>query len=416
MFVRIHRRALRSLALAALIVSLVLGSLFAFVGPARAATTVSVELDAPIVGMTSTPDGRGYWMVGSDGGVFTFGDARFSGSMGGRHLDAPIVGMADGPSNSSYWLVGSDGGIFTFGDAHFFGSMGGKHLDAPIVGMASAPNGNGYWLVASDGGVFTFGDAHFFGSMGGKHLDAPIVGMAADRATSGYWLVASDGGLFAFHSKFDGSDGADPTPAPVKSIVSDAASNGYWLAGETGNVSTFGAAAFEGDLHGILRTDPPAAPASADGGRVLAVAASQVGQTDPYTYGPAGEAWCAYFASWVYRHAGIPMPSMADAYEIGAWALANGGSLLAPSATPQVGDAVLFEPPGSSLAWPDQSGLNFGNIEHVNIVAEVLPGDQIITIGGNESGAVREQGPYSAADASSWWGQAIYAFVRPPGV
>jgi hypothetical protein len=282
--------------------------------------------------------------------------------------------------------------------------------------MASAPGGNGYWLVASDGGVFTFGGAHFFGSMGGKHLDAPIVAMATDRATSGYWLAGSDGGLFAFHSKFDGSDGGDRIPALVKSIVSDSASNGYWLAGETGNVSTFGAAGFEGDLHGILRTDPPAGPADADGARVLAVAASQIGQTDPYIYGPAGDAWCAYFASWVYRHAGIPMSVMADAYEIGAWSLANGGSLLPPSATPQVGDAVLFEPPGSSLAWPDQSGLNFGNIEHVNIVAEVLPGDQIITIGGNESGAVREQGPYSAADASSWWGQAIYAFVRPPGV
>ena len=101
---------------------------------------------------------------------------------------------------------------------------------------------------------------------------------------------------------------------------------------------------------------------------------------------------------------------------MGSWALANGGTLLPPSAVPQVGDAVLFEPPGSTLAWPDSSGLNYPNIEHVNIVARVLPGDQIITIGGGESGAVREQGPYSAANASSWWGQAIYGFVRPPGL
>jgi hypothetical protein len=141
-----------------------------------------------------------------------------------------------------------------------------------------------------------------------------------------------------------------------------------------------------------------------------------VGQTDPFLYGPIGSGWCAYFLSWVWEHSGLSIPPSPLASEVGTWALANGGTLLPPTATPQVGDAVLFEPPGSTLAWPDASGLSYPNIEHVNIVVEVLAGNQIITIGGNESGAVREQGPYSAADASSWWGQAIYAFVQPPGV
>jgi hypothetical protein len=36
----------------------------------------------------------GYWLVGSDGGIFSFGDATFDGSMGGTHLNQPIVGMA----------------------------------------------------------------------------------------------------------------------------------------------------------------------------------------------------------------------------------------------------------------------------------------------------------------------------------
>ncbi|HEX3842038.1 MAG TPA: fibronectin type III domain-containing protein [Acidimicrobiales bacterium] len=35
-----------------------------------------------------------------------------------------------------YWLVASDGGIFSFGDAVFFGSTGGIHLNQPIVGMS----------------------------------------------------------------------------------------------------------------------------------------------------------------------------------------------------------------------------------------------------------------------------------------
>ncbi|MGH9302625.1 MAG: hypothetical protein ACRD0E_12190, partial [Acidimicrobiales bacterium] len=76
-----------------------------------------------------------------------------------------------------YWLVASDGGIFSFGDAGFFGSAGGIHLNRPIVGIASTPDGGGYWLVASDGGIFSFGDAGFFGSAGGIHLNRPIVGM-----------------------------------------------------------------------------------------------------------------------------------------------------------------------------------------------------------------------------------------------
>ena len=36
---------------------------------------MSSNLNAPIVGMAATADGGGYWMVGSDGGVFSYGDA-----------------------------------------------------------------------------------------------------------------------------------------------------------------------------------------------------------------------------------------------------------------------------------------------------------------------------------------------------
>ena len=80
---------------------------------------------------------------------------------------------------TGYWLVAFDGGIFSFGDATFDGSMGGTHLNQPIVGMATTPDGQGYWLVGSDDGIFSFGDATFDGSMGGTHLNQPIVGMAA---------------------------------------------------------------------------------------------------------------------------------------------------------------------------------------------------------------------------------------------
>jgi len=121
----------------------------------------------PISTPTITP-ASGYREVAADGGVFSFKDAQFYGSMGGKHLNAPVVGMAATPDGKGYCLVASRGGVFSFGDAQFYGSMGAKHLNAPVVGMAATPDGKGYWLVASDGGVFSFGDAQFYGSMGAE--------------------------------------------------------------------------------------------------------------------------------------------------------------------------------------------------------------------------------------------------------
>ena len=100
------------------------------------------------------------------------------------HLNQPIVGMASTPDGQGYWLVATDGGIFAFGDARFYGSTGAIHLNQPIVGMASTPDGSGYWLVATDGGIFAFGDARFYGSTGGTHLNQPIVGMGTTGANS----------------------------------------------------------------------------------------------------------------------------------------------------------------------------------------------------------------------------------------
>ncbi|MHB8220786.1 MAG: hypothetical protein ACYDHU_10780, partial [Acidimicrobiales bacterium] len=53
----------------------------------------SMVLNRPIVGMAPTPTGQGYWLVASDGGIFSFGAARFYGSTGSMVLNRPIVGM-----------------------------------------------------------------------------------------------------------------------------------------------------------------------------------------------------------------------------------------------------------------------------------------------------------------------------------
>ena len=72
---------------------------------------------------------------------------RSSARPGGIHLNKPVVGMAATADGGGYWLVASDGGIFTYGDAQFWGSTGGIHLSEPIVAMTPTPDGNGYWLV-----------------------------------------------------------------------------------------------------------------------------------------------------------------------------------------------------------------------------------------------------------------------------
>jgi outer membrane protein assembly factor BamB len=129
-----------------------------------------------VVAMAATPDGLGYWEVTASGQVFSSGDANFSGDASGLHLNAPIVGMTPDPVTGGYWLVGQDGGIFSY-NAPFYGSTGNIRLNQPVVAMQSTGDGQGYWFVASDGGVFSYGDAPFRGSMGGQHLNQPMVGM-----------------------------------------------------------------------------------------------------------------------------------------------------------------------------------------------------------------------------------------------
>jgi hypothetical protein len=253
-------------------------------------------LRAPVVGMAATSSGNGYWMVASDGGIFTFGDAPFLGSLGALHLNAPIVGIAPTPSGHGYWMVASDGGIFTFGDARFLGSLGALPLTKPIVGIAPTPSGNGYWMVASDGGIFTFGDAPFVGSLGSLKLTKPIVAMSSTASGHGYWLTASDGGIFTFgDAPFLGSLGALKLTQPIISMSVTPDRGGYWLVAADGGIFTFGDAPFMGSL-GYLKLVRPvvgmAAPSNGAGywmvasdGGIFALTGTSPGAPSPLFLG-----------------------------------------------------------------------------------------------------------------------------------
>ena len=79
-------------------------------------------------------------------------------------IQKPAVAILVRPQGDGYWIVASDGGVFSFGGAPFFGSMGGQPLQAPVLNAAVSPTGNGYILLGADGGVFCFGDMQFYGS------------------------------------------------------------------------------------------------------------------------------------------------------------------------------------------------------------------------------------------------------------
>jgi len=233
------------------------GGVFAYGNAHFYGSTGGQHLNAPIVAFATTPDGKGYWLVAADGGVFAYGDATFYGSTGGQHLNAPIVGISTTPDGKGYRLVASDGGVFSYGDATFYGSTGGQHLNAPIVGISTTPDGLGYWLVASDGGVFSYGDATFFGSTGGQHLNAPIVGIATTPDGKGYRLVASDGGVFSYgDATFYGSTGGQHLNAPIVSIATTPDGQGYWLFAADGGVFNYGDAGFYGSAAGLPLTKP----------------------------------------------------------------------------------------------------------------------------------------------------------------
>ncbi len=235
------RRALVSVAVS-LVATLVVGATPASASPAR-----------------TTP---GYWLLGADGGVFSF-DVPFYGSTAPLCSPPPPLTIDDcagaiaaSPNGVGYDIVGPllDSGsslpapvseVITFdtaptatqctlhGDVTVLSGLmqwdrasqtpsgdglwmldphggllaceGATYYGEPPLhtsglwdGFAPTPDGKGYWVSASDGGVFAFGDAQFYGSMGGQVLNTPIVGMAATPDGKGYWLVASDGGVFAF--------------------------------------------------------------------------------------------------------------------------------------------------------------------------------------------------------------------------
>jgi murein DD-endopeptidase MepM/ murein hydrolase activator NlpD len=209
----------------------------------------ALPLNKPVVGMAATPSGHGYWLVASDGGIFTFGDAAFYGSTGSLRLNQPVVAMTAAHDGQGYWMVAADGGIFTFGDAGFYGSRGSLVLSHTIAGMALSPDSRGYWIVSADGNVFNFGDAPAHGPASSASLAFPLVGVAATPDGGGYWMDAADGSVFVQgDAGFFGSEGGNGVTAGESAFVfpfqhsSIAVSPAQWTLDQGVDVATKGGA------------------------------------------------------------------------------------------------------------------------------------------------------------------------------
>jgi hypothetical protein len=151
------------------------------------------------------------------------------------------------------------------------------------------------------------------------------------------------------------------------------------------------------------------APEAASAPAIVRVAESQVGQREHppgsqcTIYGPCEE-WCSLFASWVWQHAGVPLPGPTSRYRYSGslytWVAQHGGQVLPASARPSPGDAVFYgSGPSDSL--------------HVGIVVRVQPDGQITTVEGNYAGQVSRVGPFAPGHPVGERGP-IYGYAEPP--
>jgi CHAP domain len=126
---------------------------------------VSVQTDPPIIWLTwlarrrtmidSVPTG-GIIVARPDGAVDCFDGAQFYGNMIGKKMNSPVVGIAATPSGKGYWLLGEDGGVFTFGDAQWNGPdllyykrWGvGLGTQSPLIGIRRGASNLEYTIVS----------------------------------------------------------------------------------------------------------------------------------------------------------------------------------------------------------------------------------------------------------------------------
>lgn len=183
-------------------------------------------------------NGAGYWLVGSDGGVFSF-NTSFYGSRGSNTDDGPMTAIVADPLGRGYWLCNNQGGVFTFGDVAFYGSPHGIVVGT-IRAMAAHPNGRGYWLVSSNGSVYSYGSVQYYG--GNPVGASTIIDIVPTLNGGGYYLLDDTGHVYTFGNAVyrGGATINSPRVATGMALHPDGA--GYYITDDHGTVTIHGSA------------------------------------------------------------------------------------------------------------------------------------------------------------------------------
>ena len=168
------------------------------------------------------------------------GGAGYYGSAYGRQMVSPIVSLVPTPDRNGYWLVGGDGTVRTFGDAAFKGDAGGAVLKDRVVAAAATPDGAGYWLVSASGQVLSFGDATNYGSIAAPFAGL-VVGIIGDLRRAGLLDRMQFGGRFQLRRRETYSlVGVGLSGETIVSAAAMPDGGGYFLAAADGSVFSFG--------------------------------------------------------------------------------------------------------------------------------------------------------------------------------
>ncbi len=207
------------------------------------------------------------------------------------------------------------------------------------------------------------------------------------EAPAGSGAGTSDGGESSFAAALRQASAGDESSPAGAPAAATAMLEGPGTSATAGPSAT-SALDYPNALQGAdgVAGSAPGASTEGPGGRIVAIAESQLGQTEQppgsnespaiagYRSATAGAIpgapWCAYFASWVARQAGEPIGEQGQGLgavsEIWSWAQSSGRAIPnGPGVVPQPGDLIVF------------------GDEHVGIVRDVLPDGQIQTIEGN---------------------------------
>lgn len=79
-------------------------------------------VDSPPVALVACSRG-GYWIVTEAGGTYAFGGAPFLGSLAGNSISSSVIGGSSTASGNGLYLLGRDGAVYAWGDAKWAGRV-----------------------------------------------------------------------------------------------------------------------------------------------------------------------------------------------------------------------------------------------------------------------------------------------------